>query len=114
MATARSSQTVPSHTPCQYSRLVIPVRAWAFGSGCAGTKRSSAAPSARRRDVLERIGVASATLRLAPKIVMLRHPRIDLMIDPKDFMGSVKRNVETLGRIFDKQAKANWPSSRHP
>jgi iron complex transport system substrate-binding protein len=33
-------------------------------------------------------------------------PTIDLTVDPKDFMGSVKRNVETLGRIFDKQAEA--------
>jgi len=33
-------------------------------------------------------------------------PTIDLTVDPKDFMGSVKRNVATLGRIFDRQAEA--------
>jgi iron complex transport system substrate-binding protein len=37
-------------------------------------------------------------------------PTIDLTVDPKDFMGSVKRNVQLLGRIFDKQseAEAQW------
>ena len=34
-------------------------------------------------------------------------PTIDLTVDPKDFMGSVKRNVQLLGRIFDKQAEAD-------
>ncbi|MEE1613500.1 siderophore ABC transporter substrate-binding protein [Microvirga sp. CF3016] len=34
-------------------------------------------------------------------------PTIDLTVDPKDFMGSVKRNVRLLGKIFDKQAEAD-------
>lgn len=33
-------------------------------------------------------------------------PTIDLTTDPKDFIGSVKRNVQILGRIFDKEAEA--------
>jgi iron complex transport system substrate-binding protein len=33
-------------------------------------------------------------------------PTIDLTVDPKDFLGSVKRNVQLLGKIFDKQAEA--------
>jgi len=33
-------------------------------------------------------------------------PTIDLTTDPKDFIGSVKRNVQTLGKIFDKEAEA--------
>jgi iron complex transport system substrate-binding protein len=34
-------------------------------------------------------------------------PTIDLTVDPKDFMGSMKRNVQLLGKIFDKQAEAD-------
>lgn len=33
-------------------------------------------------------------------------PTIDLTVDPKDYVGSVKRNVSALARIFDKQAEA--------
>ncbi|WCM95343.1 siderophore ABC transporter substrate-binding protein [Acidovorax sp. NCPPB 2350] len=33
-------------------------------------------------------------------------PTIDLTVDPKDFLPGVFRNVETLGRIFGKQARA--------
>lgn len=33
-------------------------------------------------------------------------PTIDLTVDPKDFLNSVFRNVETLGRIFGKEARA--------
>jgi iron complex transport system substrate-binding protein len=34
-------------------------------------------------------------------------PTIDLTVDPKDYLGSVNRNVQTLGKIFDKQAEAD-------
>ncbi|UVF21950.1 siderophore ABC transporter substrate-binding protein [Microvirga terrae] len=34
-------------------------------------------------------------------------PTVDLTVDPKDVMGSVKRNVQLLGRIFDRQAEAD-------
>ncbi len=34
-------------------------------------------------------------------------PTIDLTVDPKDYVGSVKSNVHTLARIFDKQAEAD-------
>ncbi|EIM27485.1 ABC-type enterochelin transport system, periplasmic component [Microvirga lotononidis] len=33
-------------------------------------------------------------------------PTIDLTVDPKDFMSSVKRNVRVLGKIFDKEPEA--------
>jgi iron complex transport system substrate-binding protein len=33
-------------------------------------------------------------------------PTIDMTIDPKNYLGSVKRNVHLLGRIFNKQAEA--------
>ena len=33
-------------------------------------------------------------------------PTIDLTVDPKDFMGGLKRNVRILGKIFDKEAEA--------
>lgn len=33
-------------------------------------------------------------------------PTIDLTVDPKDFLASVYRNVNTLGRIFGKEAQA--------
>lgn len=34
-------------------------------------------------------------------------PTIDLTVDPKDYVGSVKRNVQLLAKIFDKQAEAD-------
>ena len=34
-------------------------------------------------------------------------PTIDLTVDQNDFVGSAKRNVETLGRIFGKEAEAS-------
>jgi iron complex transport system substrate-binding protein len=34
-------------------------------------------------------------------------PTIDMTVDPKDYVGSVKRNVQLLGKIFDKQAEAD-------
>jgi iron complex transport system substrate-binding protein len=34
-------------------------------------------------------------------------PTIDMTVDPKDYVGSVKRNVQTLAKIFDKQAEAD-------
>ncbi|MBN9320790.1 MAG: siderophore ABC transporter substrate-binding protein, partial [Delftia acidovorans] len=34
-------------------------------------------------------------------------PTIDLTGDPKDFLGSIRRNVEVLGRIFGKEAQAS-------
>jgi iron complex transport system substrate-binding protein len=33
-------------------------------------------------------------------------PTIDMTVDPKDYVGSVKRNVQLLAKIFDKQAEA--------
>ncbi|MCB5177192.1 siderophore ABC transporter substrate-binding protein [Microvirga lenta] len=39
-------------------------------------------------------------------------PTIDMTVDPKDYVGSVKRNVQLLGRIFDKQAEANAQFAR--
>jgi len=33
-------------------------------------------------------------------------PTIDLSTDPADFLGSVRKNVETLGRIFGKESEA--------
>lgn len=33
-------------------------------------------------------------------------PTIDLSTDQKDFVGSVRKNVETLGRVFGKEAEA--------
>jgi iron complex transport system substrate-binding protein len=34
-------------------------------------------------------------------------PTIDMTVDPKDYVGSVKRNVQNLAKIFDKQAEAD-------
>ena len=34
-------------------------------------------------------------------------PTIDMTVDPKDFVGSVKRNVQILAKIFDKKAEAD-------
>jgi iron complex transport system substrate-binding protein len=34
-------------------------------------------------------------------------PTIDMSVDPKDYIGSVKRNVQLLARIFDKKAEAD-------
>ncbi len=34
-------------------------------------------------------------------------PTIDMTVDPKDYVGSVKRNVQLLAKIFDKQAEAD-------
>jgi iron complex transport system substrate-binding protein len=39
-------------------------------------------------------------------------PTIDMTIDPKDFVGSVKRNVQLLAQIFDKKAEANAQLAR--
>ena len=34
-------------------------------------------------------------------------PTIDMTVDPNDYVGSAKRNVQLLGKIFDKQAEAD-------
>jgi len=34
-------------------------------------------------------------------------PTIDMTVDPKDYVGSVKRNVQLLAQIFDKKAEAD-------
>lgn len=34
-------------------------------------------------------------------------PTIDMTVDPKDYVGSVKKNVQTLAKIFDKQVEAD-------
>jgi iron complex transport system substrate-binding protein len=39
-------------------------------------------------------------------------PTIDMTVDPKDYVGSVKRNVQLLAKIFDKQAEADSHLSR--
>ncbi|PVE26467.1 iron ABC transporter substrate-binding protein [Microvirga sp. KLBC 81] len=39
-------------------------------------------------------------------------PTIDMTVDPKDYVGSVKRNVQLLAKIFDKQAEADSQLAR--
>nr|WP_205790069.1 siderophore ABC transporter substrate-binding protein [Microvirga makkahensis] len=48
-------------------------------------------------------GRSSAKYEALAKIA----PTIDLTVDPKNYIGSVTRNVQILARIFDKQAEAD-------
>jgi iron complex transport system substrate-binding protein len=48
-------------------------------------------------------GRSSAKYEALAKIA----PTIDMTVDPKDYVGSVKRNVQLLAKIFDKQAEAD-------
>jgi len=48
-------------------------------------------------------GRSSAKYEALAKIA----PTIDLTVDPKDYVGSVQRNVQLLAKIFDKQGEAD-------
>ncbi|SCY56625.1 siderophore ABC transporter substrate-binding protein [Microvirga guangxiensis] len=61
------------------------------------------AVNAAKPDLIIVGGRSSAKYEALAKIA----PTIDLTVDTKDYVGSVKRNVQTLARIFDKQAEAD-------
>ncbi|MCG7393194.1 siderophore ABC transporter substrate-binding protein [Microvirga sp. ACRRW] len=61
------------------------------------------AVNAARPDLIIIGGRSSAKYDALAKIA----PTIDMTVDPKDYVGSVKRNVQTLAKIFDKQAEAD-------
>ena len=53
-------------------------------------------------------GRSSAKFETLAKIA----PTIDLTVDPKDYVGSVKRNVQLLAKIFDRQTEADSQLAR--
>ncbi len=61
------------------------------------------AVNAAKPDLIIVGGRSSAKYDALAKIA----PTIDLTVDTKDYVGSVKRNVQTLASLFDKQAEAD-------